>query len=172
MKCDYLKIILALGIFISLNNNSLNVNCEIILKKRWAHINLTSPNPQNPSDIKYLALSDSAVYGFNSPARSITARLISVNCYNNPNNASSGINTRGCSKYVNPNMPETFVALVSRGDCPFERKIGIAVENKAIGIIIHNIDQDVFTMLIKSNLNLRLKILTFFFFLIIKSIIR
>jgi hypothetical protein len=151
MKCDYFKVIFTISLLICLNNNNLNVNSEIILKKRWAHINLTSPNPQNPSDIKYLTLSDSAVFGFNSPVGSITARLISVNCFNYPNNASSGINTRGCSKYVNQNMPETFVALVSRGDCPFERKIGIAVENKAIGIIIQNIDQDVFTMLIKSN---------------------
>jgi hypothetical protein len=145
------RFLIGLAFVFIINNISINnVNCEIILKKRWAHINLTVTNVQNSADSKYLYLSDSAVYGFNSPSRPITARLISVNCLNNPNNLTAGINTRGCSKYVNSNLPEHFVALVNRGDCPFEKKIAIAVENRAIAIIIHNIDQDVFTMLIKS----------------------
>ena len=156
MKCQLffsnnMRILIALAFLMIINNiNKHNVNCEIILKKRWAHINLTIANGQNAADSKYLYLSDSAVYGFNSPSRPITARLISVNCLNNPNNLTGSVNTKGCSKYVNPNMPDQFVALVSRGDCPFEKKIAVAVENKAIAIIIHNIDQDVFTMLIKS----------------------
>jgi hypothetical protein len=145
-----MHVLIGLAFLIMININKNHVNCEIILKKRWAHINLTTVDQQNSVDSKYLYLSDSAVYGFNSPSRPIKARLISVNCLNNPNNLTGSVNTKGCSKYVNPNLPQHFVALVSRGDCPFEKKITVAVENKAIAIIIHNIDQDVFTMLIKS----------------------
>jgi hypothetical protein len=152
MKCHYAYRLLYLLIFMStLIWTEHRIESEIILKKRWSHINLTQKNGPNPHDTKYLYLSDSAVYGFNSPSKTISGRLISVQSLSNPNNATN-VNSRGCTKYVNPNLNEPFIALVSRGECSFEKKISMAADNKALGIIIHNSDQDVFTMLIKSSL--------------------
>ena len=151
-----------------------SINCDIIMQKRWAFLNITVATNTTPSQIKNIMLTDSALYGLNSPVFSVSGQIILVksqadmNMQDSANNGTSAeynsnegsTNSRdiftanGCSRYLNTNLPEKggFIALVSRGECPFETKIQIATEHKAVGIIIYNTDEDVFTMLTRSKL--------------------
>ncbi len=114
---------------------------------------------------KSIILADSALYGTLSPRETVSGQLIAVKSRSIPKFKSSnkneysssqqqlqqqqrrpGVDSKGCNDYLNKNLPEKFVALVSRGDCSFDRKIYVALRNNASAIIIHNNDQDVFTM--------------------------
>lgn len=145
-----------------------HVKSELIMQKRWAFLNLTifyrnvnsaDKNSTVTEVVKNVLLTDSALYGLNSPSDIVSGPLVvvksiadsSMRASSDSSNSSTDkqvmINSNGCSKYVNTNLPSDYIALVSRGECTFETKIQVAVENKAIGIIIYNTDEDLFTML-------------------------
>jgi hypothetical protein len=148
---------------------------NILLQKRWAVLSLYTNQSLTQSTIKNLILADSALYGFNSPSNQVFGRVMSVKCADQVNyfldsNSTStnetnqtqalstqqsviALNDKGCcSTYSNRNeLPNDFIALVSRGDCSFDKKIMVAAENGAKAIIIYNDDQNLFTMLSRSN---------------------
>lgn len=135
------------------------ITSSIVVQKRWAYLNITAVNKLDNTLIKTNFLTDSALYGTNSPYYPIQAQLVATISYaQNDNYFDKGVgnltsqleNSYGCSTYQNANLPDNYIALVSRGECTFERKIQVAVECGALAIIIYNSDQDIFTMLVRS----------------------
>lgn len=120
------------------------------LQKRWAILNVTSVGS---SDSNKNFFSDSTLYSLYSPIFEVDGQLIEAKNYEQETNISSKNKTLtndGCSKYINTNLPENYIVLVSRGVCTFEQKVQIAVANKASAIIIYNNDHNIITMFIKS----------------------
>ncbi len=161
-----------LFLFLFIQNCAQFAHASILLQKRWAVLSLYTNQSLTQSSIKNLILADSALYGFNSPSNQVFSRVMSVKCADHVNNFADSnstftnqtesfltqqpttvLNDKGCcSTYSNRNeLPSDFVALVSRGDCSFDKKIIVAAENGARAIIIYNDDQNLFTMLSRSN---------------------
>ena len=129
-------------------------NLAVPLQKKWALINVTSVAVIDNDEIKNILFTDSALYSLYSPIYQVYARLIEVQSIEinlNDSNKNQTISNWGCSDYVNQNLPENYIALVSRGVCTFERKVQVAIANKASAVIIYNNDLDIITMYIKSN---------------------
>lgn len=130
-----------------------STSSSYLKEKRWAYLNITSRISDEIKDFyskKNIILADSALYGTESSFRVVSGQLIAVKSRSLPkygnSRASRRIDSFGCTDYLNPNRPDSFIALVSRGDCSFDHKINVAIRNNASAIIIHNNDQDVFTM--------------------------
>ena len=122
-------------------------------EKRWAYLNITSRISDEIKDFyskKNIILADSALYGTESSYRVVSGRLMAVKSRSltkyGSNKLARRIDSFGCTDYLNADRPDSFIALVSRGDCSFDHKINVAIRNNASAIIIHNNDQDVFTM--------------------------
>jgi hypothetical protein len=123
----------------------------MVVQKRWAYLNVTSVDRKNSSLAQNLLFTDAAVYGTNSPANVTLAQLILVvNTNVDPVKNTSYETNLGCAKYENAMLPLNYIALVSRGECTFDRKIQVAVESKARAIFVFNDQPDVFTMLVRS----------------------
>lgn len=130
------------------------------LQKRWALLNITTliTDPvENITRMNNILLSDSALYSSNSPNKVVSAELIPVfsrviNSNDIPDNIELAniTNPFGCTNYINENLPENYIALVSRGECTFEKKVQVALACKASAIIIYNNELDVIIMFIKS----------------------
>jgi hypothetical protein len=143
---------------------------DIIMQKRWAYLNI-SVMANGSTQYKNVLLTDSALYGLNSPTNQVMGPLVVVksiadsassltteSLITDSTDAAAAattttqaaqpvLNSNGCTRYINQNLPENYIALVSRGECPFETKIQVATESKAAGVIIYNTEEDTFTML-------------------------
>ncbi|CAF0724972.1 unnamed protein product [Brachionus calyciflorus] len=135
--------------------NSILSNEALSLQKKWALLNVTSIASLGTDDtIKNLLLTDSALYSIYSPIYPVYAQLIeaqSIDIKLNDSNKNETITNMGCSDYLNENLPQNYIALVSRGVCTFERKVQVAIANKALAIIIYNNDLDIITMYIRNS---------------------
>ena len=146
-------------ILFMLSNLILTTKCDIIMQKQWAYLNITI-SYNTSSQVKNVLLTDSAIYGLNSPIEIVSGQVVIVNSLSNSINLSSSLSSSsnqfddtkssGCSKYINQNLPVNYIALVSRGECTFETKIQVATDNKASAIIIYNSDEEMFTMLTRA----------------------
>ncbi|RNA26671.1 E3 ubiquitin-ligase RNF130-like [Brachionus plicatilis] len=127
-------------------------SAALSLQKQWALLNVTSVASSGSDDSnKNILFSDSALYSLYSPIYEVYAQLIEAkNVDENDSAENQTLTNNGCSNYINANLPENYIVLVSRGVCTFERKVQIAVANKALAVIIYNNDQNVITMFIKN----------------------
>lgn len=121
-------------------------------KKKWAIINITSIATSGSSDSN-TKFYETGLYSLYSPINEVNGQLIEAQNIDEDANNSVQNQTwtnNGCTDYINKNLPEKYIVLVSRGVCTFQRKIEIAVANKASAIIIYNNDLSVITMFSKS----------------------
>lgn len=88
--------------------------CDVVLRKRYALLNIssTSTNINANAQPKNIILSDTAIYGINSPSYTVRAKLISIR--SNDELDPSITSDRGCTAYLNQNLPDKYIALVSR----------------------------------------------------------
>lgn len=50
----------------------------------------------------------------------------------------SDTDSKGCSVYLNENLPDNYIALIERGNCAFDEKIQFALQSKASALLIIN----------------------------------
>lgn len=118
-------------------------------RRQNAFLNVTTTSSANSKDLQQrLLLFDSILYGFSSPKHTEYGQLVKALSFNT---SSMQANNYGCTKYVNEILPEKYVAIVSRGECSFERKISVAFENKASALIVYNTENSAFIMFSNSN---------------------
>lgn len=121
---------------------ALPVRAELI-RRQNAFLNITSSSDKRSQQQQNLLLFDSVLYGFNSPQYTVYGQLVKVISFNT---SSMQVNNYGCARYLNENLPQKYVALVSRGGCSFEHKIKIAYESQASAIIVYNTENSAFIM--------------------------
>ena len=149
-----MKIKLALfSVLICLSSLCRATGADLVSEKRWSYLNIsTKVNNQ----MKYVILIDSALYGINSPNNPVSGQLVSILSSSSleGDGDKPSQNHMGCSAYLNQNLPAKYVALVQRGECSFEQKVKVAIENNASAIIIYNVDQNILNIYSNSDISI------------------
>lgn len=96
----YLILLLSLVSIIKLTTAS------ILIQKRWAFLNITVVSKSDSSLVKSTLLTDSALYGTNSPSTVITGKVVPIRALSNPTNffadSSSDAPLSNSSEYFSP----------------------------------------------------------------------
>ena len=141
-----MKVLILFSIFIFINVVNFTFGDSSTVQN-YALLNITLKAGQLT---KTIILFESCLYGVNSPRAPVYGKVVLIN---------STDSIFGCKNYLNKKLPTSYIALVSRGGCPFEQKVINAFNNNASAIIISSNNNGVFNMLTNSKKSKSINIL-------------
>ncbi|KAM9169815.1 RING finger protein 148 [Pangshura tecta] len=119
---DKLSWLLCLGVFLVLSLHVSQANAFWV-----AHLNISFQTGNKT----VWERTDNGVFGKNSPLKKVSGVVVPP----------EGLNQIACNPLTNFSRPvnsETWIALIMRGHCTFTKKIHVAAERGAVGVIIYN----------------------------------
>nr|XP_048692168.1 RING finger protein 148 [Caretta caretta] len=114
--------LLCLGVFLVLSLHVSRANAFWV-----AHLNISF----QIGNKTVWELADNGVFGKNSPLQKVSGVVVPP----------EGMNQIACNPLTNFSRPvnsESWIALIKRGHCTFTKKINVAAERGAVGVIIYN----------------------------------